>query len=101
MFERCERDGEFKQVRSPVFLPFLLFVSSETELMRVVGHVQAIGIALSSHRLDVVKRVFDNTKDASLLEWVLEVVVREGVAVGGQSRAYKNEVRFAVFPLSG
>ncbi|GJN93401.1 hypothetical protein Rhopal_006456-T1 [Rhodotorula paludigena] len=65
MFERCERDGEFKQ---------------------------ALGVALSSRRLDVVQRIFDKTKDASLLEWILNLVVREGVAVGGQSRSYKNEI---------
>ncbi|GAA5821812.1 hypothetical protein JCM3770_002901 [Rhodotorula araucariae] len=65
MFERCERDGEFKQ---------------------------ALGIALSSRRLDVVQRIFDQTKDASLLEWILHIVVREGVAVGGQSKGYKNEI---------
>ncbi|KAK4049515.1 proteasome regulatory particle base subunit [Microbotryomycetes sp. JL201] len=64
MFERCERDREYKQ---------------------------AVGIALSSHRLDVLERVFLATKDASLLEWVLQIVVREGV-IGGSTRAYKNEV---------
>ncbi|KAK4048833.1 proteasome regulatory particle base subunit [Microbotryomycetes sp. JL221] len=64
MFERCERDGE---------------------------HKQAIGIALSSHRLDVLERVFSANKDASLLEWVLQLVVREGV-IGGSTRAYKTEV---------
>ncbi|KAM0786612.1 hypothetical protein ACM66B_002066 [Microbotryomycetes sp. NB124-2] len=64
MFERCERDREYKQ---------------------------AVGIALSAHRLDVVERVFAATKDASLLEWVLQIVVREGV-IGGSTRAYKNEV---------
>ncbi|GAA5860169.1 hypothetical protein JCM8547_009213 [Rhodosporidiobolus lusitaniae] len=72
MFERCERDGEFKQ---------------------------ALGIALSSHRLDIVRRIFDNTKDASLLEWILEVVVREGIAVGGQSRSYKNEILHLLLTL--
>ncbi|BGP00453.1 26S proteasome regulatory subunit RPN2 [Rhodotorula toruloides] len=65
MFERCERDGEFKQ---------------------------GLGVALSSHRLDVVQRVFNKTKDASLLEWILDIVVRESVAVGGTSRSYKSEI---------
>ncbi|BGP50648.1 proteasome regulatory particle base subunit [Rhodotorula kratochvilovae] len=65
MFERCERDGEFKQ---------------------------ALGVALSSRRLDVVQRIFDQTKDASLLEWILNIVVREGIAVGGQSKGYKSEI---------
>ncbi|KAM0750672.1 26S proteasome regulatory complex, non-ATPase subcomplex, Rpn2/Psmd1 subunit [Meredithblackwellia eburnea MCA 4105] len=66
MFERCERDGEYRQ---------------------------AIGIALSSHRLDVIERVFGASKDASLLTWVLQIVVREGV-ISGSTRAYKNEVGF-------
>ncbi|GAA5825993.1 hypothetical protein JCM11251_000081 [Rhodosporidiobolus azoricus] len=72
MFERCERDGEWKQ---------------------------ALGIALSSHRLDVVQRVFDKTKDAELLKWILEIVVREGIAVGGQSRSYKNEILHLLIKL--
>lgn len=54
--------------------------------------MQSLGIALSSHRLDVLERVFEATKDVALLEWVLQIVVREGV-IGGSSRAYKNEVR--------
>lgn len=54
--------------------------------------LQSLGIALSSHRLDVIERVFEATKDATLLEWVLQIVVREGV-IGGSSRSYKNEVR--------
>ncbi|GAA5864300.1 hypothetical protein JCM3774_002744 [Rhodotorula dairenensis] len=65
MFERCERDGE---------------------------HKQALGIALASHRLDVIERVFKNTQDASLLEWILQLVVRESVAIGGTSRSYKSEI---------
>ncbi|BGP13392.1 proteasome regulatory particle base subunit [Rhodosporidiobolus nylandii] len=71
MFERCERDGEFKQ---------------------------ALGVALSSHRLDVVQRVFDKTKDVKLLEWILDIVVREGV-VGGTSRSYKNEILHLLITL--
>ncbi|KAL8279340.1 hypothetical protein RQP46_008152 [Phenoliferia psychrophenolica] len=64
MFERCENDGEYKQ---------------------------ALGIALSSHRLDVIERVFTKSQDATLLAWILQIVVREGV-IGGSSRAYKSEV---------
>ncbi|GAA5903367.1 proteasome regulatory particle base subunit RPN2 [Sporobolomyces salmoneus] len=65
MFERCERDGEYKQV---------------------------LGIAIAAHRLDVIERIFSATKDTSLLEWILQIVVREGVAVASSSRSYKNEV---------
>ncbi|GAA5934841.1 proteasome regulatory particle base subunit RPN2 [Sporobolomyces koalae] len=65
MFERCERDGEYKQV---------------------------LGIAVAAHRLDVVERIFNATKDASLLDWILQIVVREGVVVASSSRSYKNEV---------
>ncbi|GAA5963482.1 hypothetical protein JCM21900_006483 [Sporobolomyces salmonicolor] len=72
MFERCERDGEYKQ---------------------------ALGIALSSHRLDVVERIFTATKDASLLEWILQIVVREGVLVASSSRTYKNEVLHLLIKL--
>lgn len=53
--------------------------------------VKALGISLSSHRLDVIERVFNRTKDASLLEWVLQVVVREGV-VAGSGTAYKSQL---------
>ncbi|GAA6036531.1 hypothetical protein JCM8097_003550 [Rhodosporidiobolus ruineniae] len=72
MFERCERDGEWKQ---------------------------ALGVALSSHRLDVVERVFGKTKDAALLQWILEIVVRESIQVGGQSRSYKNEILHLLIKL--
>ncbi|GAA6007020.1 hypothetical protein JCM11491_001480 [Sporobolomyces phaffii] len=65
MFERCERDGEYKQV---------------------------LGIAVAAHRLDVVERIFSATKDTSLLDWILQIVVREGVIVASSSRSYKNEV---------
>lgn len=58
----------------------------------LVCHTQAVGIALSSHRLDVLERVFSTTEDAALLGWVLQIVIREGV-IGGSSRSYKNEVR--------
>ncbi|GAA6007268.1 hypothetical protein JCM10207_001565 [Rhodosporidiobolus poonsookiae] len=72
MFERCERDGEYKQ---------------------------ALGVALSSHRLDVVERIFNQTKDAGLLEWILEIVVREGVQVGGTSRSYKHQILHLLIKL--
>ncbi|GAA5876527.1 hypothetical protein JCM16303_003569 [Sporobolomyces ruberrimus] len=65
MFERCERDGEYKQV---------------------------LGIAVAAHRLDVVERIFSSTKDTSLLDWILQLVVRENVIVASSSRSYKNEV---------
>lgn len=71
MFDRCERDGEFKQ---------------------------ALGIALVSHRLDVVNRLFDSTKDVSLLEWILQIVIREGV-LGGSSRAYRQDVLHLLIKL--
>jgi len=55
-------------------------------------------VALSSHRLDVIERVFSATQDSSLLEWVLQLVVREGV-ISGSSRAYKNEVLHLLIKL--
>ena len=48
MFERCIRDKEFKQ---------------------------ALGIALDSRRLDVIERIFGETKDPQLLTYVLEAVM--------------------------
>ncbi|GAA6058795.1 hypothetical protein JCM10212_001911 [Sporobolomyces blumeae] len=65
MFERCERDGEYKQV---------------------------LGIAIAGHRLDVVERIFSSTQDSSLLQWILQLVIREGVVVASSSRSYKNEI---------
>lgn len=59
---------------------------------------QALGISLASHRLDIIKRVFKVTKDATLLEWVLNVLVRESV-VGASGRAYKNEVLHLLIDL--
>ena len=55
-------------------------------------------MALSSHRLDVIERVFKATQDSSLLSWVLQLVVREGV-IAGSSRAYKNEVLHLLIAL--
>ncbi|SCV74944.1 BQ2448_7973 [Microbotryum intermedium] len=88
MFERCERDGEFKQVGLLLvysWLPGELLTSRPSEI------AQALGIALSSHRLDVIERIFAQTKNAELLEWILQIVVREGV-ISGSSRAYKTQV---------
>lgn len=39
----------------------------------------------------MIERVFNKTKDVELLEWVLQIVVREGV-VSGSGTAYKNQV---------
>jgi 26S proteasome regulatory subunit N2 len=48
MFARCMKDREYRQ---------------------------ALGIALDARRLDVIERIFSETKDASLLSYVLEVVM--------------------------
>ena len=88
MFQRCERDGQFKQVRSS-------FITQNTTLTVLL---QALGISLSSHRLDVVERVFNATQDPTLLEWVLQVVVREGV-VAGSGTVYKNQVLHLLIKL--
>ena len=101
MFERCERDGEYKQVRPfPRLAPSKGALSRRAVDLELITHCtpdQALGIALSSRRLDVVQRIFDQTKDASLLEWILHIVVREGIAVGGQSKSYKSEASPLLF----
>lgn len=60
--------------------------------MAIAGSVQVLGIAVAAHRLDVVERIFSSTKDTSLLDWILQLVVRENVIVASSSRSYKNEV---------
>ncbi|KAJ2927156.1 hypothetical protein H1R20_g9903, partial [Candolleomyces eurysporus] len=67
IFERCISEGEFKQ---------------------------AIGIALESHRLDVVASVYSRTKDVSLLSYAME-----GVLDTGFSLSYRDQVLRFLFPL--
>ncbi|KAF8213150.1 armadillo-type protein [Mycena galopus ATCC 62051] len=55
---------------------------------------QAIGIALESRRLDVIARIYSQTKDTSLLSYAME-----GVLDTGFSLSYRDEVLSFLFPL--
>ncbi|CAA7258713.1 unnamed protein product [Cyclocybe aegerita] len=67
IFGRCISEGEFKQ---------------------------AIGIALESHRLDVISSIYSQTKDVSILTYAME-----GVLNTGFSLSYRDEVLRFLFPL--
>lgn len=90
MFERCERDGEYKQVSRAEGTS--RSCERYTELTRMFARFKVLGISIAAHRLDMIERIFGATKDTSLLDWILQIVVREGVAVANSSRSYKNEV---------
>ncbi|KAJ7786208.1 D-isomer specific 2-hydroxyacid dehydrogenase [Mycena metata] len=55
---------------------------------------QAIGIALESRRLDVIARIYSQTKDTSLLSYAME-----GVLDTGFSLSYRDQVLSFLFPL--
>ena len=63
MFNRCIQDGE---------------------------HRQAMGIAIDARRLDVVERVFYETKDAALLSYVLSAIMTVAVKLD-----FRNKVRLS------
>ncbi|TFK30365.1 hypothetical protein FA15DRAFT_579686 [Coprinopsis marcescibilis] len=67
IFDRCISEGEFKQ---------------------------AIGIALESHRLDVISKIYSQTKDVSLLSYAME-----GVLDTNSSLVYRDQVLRFIFPL--
>ncbi|KAH7910870.1 26S proteasome regulatory complex non-ATPase subcomplex Rpn2 Psmd1 subunit [Hygrophoropsis aurantiaca] len=67
IFERCIKEREYKQ---------------------------AIGIALESHRLDVVSHVYNLTKDVSLLSYAMEAVLDTGFSL-----SYRDEVLNFLLPL--
>ncbi|KAH9487038.1 26S proteasome non-ATPase regulatory subunit 1-like protein B [Psilocybe cubensis] len=67
IFNRCIGEGEFKQ---------------------------AIGIALESHRLDVISYIYSKTQDVSLLSYAMD-----GVLDTGFSLSYRDQVLRFLFPL--
>ncbi|GJJ08770.1 hypothetical protein Clacol_002989 [Clathrus columnatus] len=67
IFRRCIEDGEYKQ---------------------------ALGIALESHRLDVIKHIFTLTSDTELLTYVMEAVLDTGFKL-----SYRDEVLHFLLPL--
>ncbi|KAI0778468.1 26S proteasome regulatory complex non-ATPase subcomplex Rpn2/Psmd1 subunit [Trametes elegans] len=67
IFRRCIEDGEFRQ---------------------------AIGIALESRRLDVIKHIYEQTHDTSLLSYAMEAVLDTAFPL-----AYRDQVLKFLFPL--
>ncbi|KAI8980724.1 26S proteasome regulatory complex non-ATPase subcomplex Rpn2/Psmd1 subunit [Trametes punicea] len=67
IFRRCIEDGEFRQ---------------------------AIGIALESRRLDVIKHIYEQTHDTSLLSYAMEAVLDTAFPL-----AYREQVLKFLFPL--
>ncbi|KAJ7225612.1 D-isomer specific 2-hydroxyacid dehydrogenase [Mycena pura] len=55
---------------------------------------QAIGIALESRRLDVIARIYSQTKDTSLLSYAMECVLDTGFSL-----SYRDQVLSFLFPL--
>ncbi|KZS93102.1 26S proteasome regulatory complex non-ATPase subcomplex Rpn2/Psmd1 subunit [Sistotremastrum niveocremeum HHB9708] len=55
---------------------------------------QAAGIALESHRLDIVARIYSHTKDTEILAYVMEAVLDTGFKL-----SYRTEVLHFLFPL--
>ncbi|KAI0361309.1 26S proteasome regulatory complex non-ATPase subcomplex Rpn2/Psmd1 subunit [Trametes cingulata] len=67
IFRRCIEDGEYRQ---------------------------AIGIALESRRLDVIKHIYEQTHDTSLLSYAMEAVLDTAFPL-----AYRDQVLKFLFPL--
>lgn len=53
-----------------------------------------MGIALESHRLDVIKHIFELTSDTDLLSYVMEAVLDTGFKL-----SYRDEVLHFLLPL--
>ena len=56
--------------------------------------IQAIGIALEAHRLDIVKYVFELNKDVSLLSYAMDAVLETNFPI-----TYRDEVLRFLYPL--
>ncbi|KAI0639693.1 26S proteasome regulatory complex non-ATPase subcomplex Rpn2/Psmd1 subunit [Trametes polyzona] len=67
IFRRCIEDGEYRQ---------------------------AIGIALESRRLDVIKHIYEQTRDTTLLSYAMEAVLDTAFPL-----AYRDQVLKFLFPL--
>lgn len=55
---------------------------------------QAIGIALESHRFDVISTIYEQTQDTSLLSYAMEAVLDTGFSL-----SYRDEVLHFLYPL--
>ncbi|KAF8632597.1 hypothetical protein AX15_001802 [Amanita polypyramis BW_CC] len=60
----------------------------------LLGRTQAIGIALDSHRLDIIATLYKQTEDISLLSYAMDAVVDAGFSL-----SYRDEVLEFLFPL--
>ncbi|KAG9314283.1 26S proteasome regulatory complex non-ATPase subcomplex Rpn2 Psmd1 subunit [Chiua virens] len=57
-------------------------------------HMQAIGIALESRRLDIISRVYDITHDVSLLSYAMDAVIDTGFPL-----LYRDQILNFLLPL--
>lgn len=56
--------------------------------------MQAIGIALESHRFDIISQIYSQTQDISLLSYTMEAVIDTGFSL-----SYRDQVLNFLFPL--
>ena len=87
IFNRCIADGEYKQVRA--FRIYWDFRESYP-----FGSGKAIGIALESRRLDIVKRIYEQTADVSVLSYAMEAVIDTQFSL-----SYRDLVLEFLYPL--
>lgn len=59
-----------------------------------LGFGKAIGIALESRRLDIIKRIYEQTKDTSLLSYAMEAVIDTQFSL-----SYRDLVLQFLYPL--
>ncbi|KAJ4002415.1 D-isomer specific 2-hydroxyacid dehydrogenase [Lentinula boryana] len=67
IFTRCISEGEYKQ---------------------------AVGIALESHRLDIISKIYEQVKDTSILTYAMEAVIDSGFSL-----SYRDTVLRFIYPL--
>jgi len=66
-----------------------------SQVLRPPSHnYQALGIALESHRLDVIKHIFTLTQDVELISYVMEAVLDTAFKL-----SYRDEVLHFLLPL--
>jgi 26S proteasome regulatory subunit N2 len=88
IFNRCIADGEYKQVCAST-VHFRDFLTTD-----LFGFAKAIGIALESRRLDIVKRIYEQMKDVSVLSYAMEAVIDTQFSL-----SYRDRVLQFLYPL--
>jgi len=74
---------------------YAVFASNRGLLWLLLNYLaKAIGIALESHRLDIISSIYSKTKDINLLSYAME-----GVLDTGFSLSYRDQVLRFLFPL--